>query len=54
MIDKAFRKITISNPGTFRISVDVEPDRITRTLEIAIDSNHGRNESVSFHDQQSL
>ena len=22
MIDKAFRKITISNPGTFRISVD--------------------------------
>ena len=96
VIDKEFRKITISNPGTFRISVDeaiaggisdarngrvfnmfslinvgersgtglcdvynvweengfkrpeliesVEPDRITLSLEIEVDSNCGRND----------
>lgn len=97
VIDKEFRKIAISNPGTFRISIDeaiaggisdarngrifnmfslikvgersgqglcdvysnweingfkkpelqetVDPDRITLTLEIEIDSNHENNES---------
>lgn len=106
VIDKEFRKITIANPGTFRISVDaaiaggisdarnsrifnmfslidvgersgsglcdlyntwkefgfktpalleaVDPDRITLTLQIELDSNHDRNDSNERNDDSNL